>query len=85
MKKPEGPGARHREILRPHPTSGPQTRPHRLPASSLVEADPERLDTFLSAPPEADAATPFELRNPTWHTEEIYRILPSSQHRILYL
>jgi uncharacterized protein YecE (DUF72 family) len=38
------------------------------------EADPERLDAFLTAlPPRRRYA--FELRNPTWHTEEIYRIL----------
>src|SRR5256885_15516011 len=38
------------------------------------EADPERLDAFLSALPKRRRYA-FELRNPTWHTEEIYRIL----------
>src|ERR1041385_959152 len=38
------------------------------------EADPERLDAFLSALPKRRLYA-FELRNPTWHTEEIYRIL----------
>jgi len=38
------------------------------------EANAERLDGFLAAlPPRRRYA--FELRNPTWHTPEIYRIL----------
>ena len=38
------------------------------------EADAERLERFLEAlPPRHRYA--FELRNPTWHTPEIYRIL----------
>jgi uncharacterized protein YecE (DUF72 family) len=38
------------------------------------EANPERLEGFLEAlPPRRRYA--FELRNPTWHTREIYRIL----------
>jgi uncharacterized protein YecE (DUF72 family) len=37
-------------------------------------ADAERLETFLRAlPPRHHYA--FELRDPTWHTEEIYRLL----------
>jgi len=38
------------------------------------EVNPERLDAFLAAlPPRRRYA--FELRNPTWHIDEIYRIL----------
>jgi uncharacterized protein YecE (DUF72 family) len=37
------------------------------------EADSERLEAFLDALPRRRYA--FELRNPTWHNEEIYRIL----------
>jgi uncharacterized protein YecE (DUF72 family) len=38
------------------------------------EADCERLDRFLAALPNGHRYA-FELRNPTWHTEEIYRVL----------
>lgn len=38
------------------------------------EADAERLEAFLAALP-ARHRYAFELRNPTWHTPEIYRIL----------
>jgi uncharacterized protein YecE (DUF72 family) len=45
------------------------------------EADPERLDAFLTALPKRRRYA-FELRNPTWHTEEIYRIL--RRHRAAF-
>jgi uncharacterized protein YecE (DUF72 family) len=38
------------------------------------EANPERLEGFLRALPRRHGYA-FELRNPTWRTEEIYRIL----------
>ena len=38
------------------------------------EKAPDRLETFLAALPGSHKYA-FELRNPTWHTEEIYRIL----------
>lgn len=38
------------------------------------EVNPERLDAFLGALPRRRRYA-FELRNPTWHIEEIYRIL----------
>jgi uncharacterized protein YecE (DUF72 family) len=38
------------------------------------EADSGRLEEFLSALPKRHRYA-FELRNPTWHNEEIYRIL----------
>ena len=38
------------------------------------EVNAERLDCFLSALPKRKPYA-FELRNPTWHTDEIYRIL----------
>jgi uncharacterized protein YecE (DUF72 family) len=38
------------------------------------EANAERLDAFLSALPRRRRYA-FEFRNPTWHTEAIYRIL----------
>lgn len=45
------------------------------------EANPERLEGFLEAlPPRRRYA--FELRNPTWHTAEIYRIL--RRHRAAF-
>jgi uncharacterized protein YecE (DUF72 family) len=36
--------------------------------------DAQRLDTFLCALPKRRRYA-FELRNPTWHTESVYRIL----------
>lgn len=38
------------------------------------EVNAERLDSFLSALPRRRRYA-FELRNPTWHTEPVYRIL----------
>ncbi len=45
------------------------------------EADPERLEGFLEALPRAHRYA-FELRNPTWHTPEIYAIL--RRHKAAY-
>lgn len=45
------------------------------------EANAERLDAFLAALPRRRRYA-FELRNPTWHTEEIYRTL--RRHRAAY-
>jgi uncharacterized protein YecE (DUF72 family) len=45
------------------------------------EVDPQRLEGFLEAlPPRRRYA--FELRNPTWHTREIYRLL--RRHRAAF-
>jgi uncharacterized protein YecE (DUF72 family) len=45
------------------------------------QADPERLDRFLQALPQGRRYA-FELRNPTWHTPEIYALLRG--HRAAY-
>jgi len=45
------------------------------------EADPERLDTFLKALPRRHRYA-FELRDPTWHSAEIYAIL--RRHRAAF-
>jgi uncharacterized protein YecE (DUF72 family) len=40
----------------------------------FLEADVERLETFLSALPKRHRYA-FEFRNPTWHTETVFRAL----------
>jgi uncharacterized protein YecE (DUF72 family) len=45
------------------------------------EANAERLETFLAALPRRRRYA-FELRNPTWHSEPVYRIL--RRHNVAY-
>ncbi len=45
------------------------------------EVDPDRLEHFLSALPRRHRYA-FELRNPTWHRDDIYRIL--RRHRAAF-
>jgi uncharacterized protein YecE (DUF72 family) len=53
---------------------GPKLGPVLFQLPPWWEVNAERLEAFLGALPRRRRYA-FELRNPTWHTEEVYRIL----------